>query len=320
MRRLIPVLTLVLLVPAGCSSDDTQPGPGQGAGGSVSTSGGGGSGAGGSSSGSGGSGAAGGGGAGTGGSSSGSGGAGGGGGDGGAAPLYLVSIDHAASPSTLLKIDALTGVGQVACTLPPAVDGINYHSSTFSREGTLFGSNYQDGTLDVIDPCSCTVSPVGQTGYGAIPGITADYALGLYGIETTNDLLLALDPNTAVGTQVGPLGADFTTSGATWSDQLDAGYGGLYGINGATNQLYTIDRDTGAATVAANITGVVFASVGIELHPATGVIYGCTTDAVLYWVDSTTGVASAVGNGMGHVASCNNLAAPWKPVPCLEGL
>ncbi len=168
MRRLIPVLTFVLLAPASCSSDDTQPGPGQGAGGSVSTSGGGGTGAGGSSSGSGGGAAGGGGssssGSGAGGSSSGSGGAGGGGGDGGAGPLYLVSIDHAASPSTLLKIDALTGTSQVACTLPLAVDGINYHSSTFSREDKLFGSNYQNGTLDVIDPCTCAISPVGQTG------------------------------------------------------------------------------------------------------------------------------------------------------------
>jgi len=329
MKRLAIAAATGLIALSSCSSDETSTGPGQGAGGATSTSSGGGTG--GASSGAGGGGAS----SGTGGASSGTGGGGGassgtggssassgtgGGGGGGAGPLYLVSIDHAASPSTLLKIDAATGTGQVVCSLPQSVDGINYHSSTFNRNDTLYGSNYQSGSLDIIDPCTCAITPLGQTGYGTIPGITADYAVGLYGIEVTNDLLLALDPNTAAGTQVGPLGVDFGTSGATWSDQLDGGSGGLYGINGTTNQLYTINRNTGAATAVADISGLTFGSVGIELLPGNGVIYACTTDAVLYTVDGTSGAATAIGSGMGHVGACNNLAAPWKPVPCLEGI
>ncbi|MBW2457365.1 MAG: hypothetical protein JRI68_22850 [Deltaproteobacteria bacterium] len=319
MKRVIFVLASGLLVLCSCSSDETSTGPGQGAAGGASSSGGG---SGGSSSGTGGTGASGGGGsssgtAGGGGSSSGSGGSGG---NGGAGPLYLVSIDHAASPSTLLKIDVATGSSQVACSLPSGVDAVNYHSSTFNRDGTLYGSNYQSGSLDIIDPCSCAVTPLGQTGYGTIPGITADYAVGLYGIEVTNDLLLALDPNTAAGSQVGPLGVDFGTSGATWSDQLDGGNGGLYGINGPSNQLFTIHRTTGAASPLVFITGLTFSSVGIELHPGDGVIYACTDDARLYTINPGNGAATAIGNGMGHVAVCNNLAAPWKPVPCLESM
>lgn len=245
------------------------------------------------------------------------------GGTGGAVekPLYIVSIDHKASPSVLLKIDVQTGAGKVACTLPAELDVVNYPSTTFSREGILFASNNDFLRIDKIDPCTCAVTPVGPTGFGGIPGITANKSNGLFGIETTSDFLLDINPMTGAGTKIGDLGSDFTTAGATWSDALNNGQGGLYGINGLTNQLYTIDTATGAATVIQNITGVTFGgSVGVERHPDNGVIYGCTTDAVLYSIDPVTGVGTGIGTGMGHVSSCNNLAAPWTKIDCLEAL
>ena len=252
----------------------------------------------------------------------GGGGAGGGGGTGGGAPtpLYLVSIDHFSTPSTLLKVDVKTGVGKVACSLPLSVDAINYPSSTFSRNGILFASNYQDGTLEKIDPCTCAVTPVGKTGYTTIPGITANKTDGLFGIETSTDVLLDISPVTGKGTKVGDLGVDFVNGGATWSDALNGGLGGLYGINSATNQLYTVSPTTGLATSVVTITGVTFGSVGVELHPANGVIYACTDDTLLYSIDPTTGKATAIGTGMGHTAPCNNLAAPWIKVACLDAL
>jgi hypothetical protein len=259
------------------------------------------------------------------GSTSGTGGAGGTagtGGSGGSGPtsLYLVSIDHAASPSVLLKVDVATGVGKVACTLPNNVDAINYHSTTFSRTGTLFASNYQDAHIDKIDPCTCEVTPVGPTGFASIPGITVNKGPGLYGIETTADILLDIDTTTGQGTKLGDLGFDFTTSGATWSDALNDNQGGLYAISGATNSLHSISHMTGGATALTPITGVTFGSVGIEMHSANGIIYACTNDAVLYAIDPVTGAATGIGTGMGHVSDCNNLAAPWQPVACLDAL
>lgn len=243
------------------------------------------------------------------------------GGSGGTVAPYLVSIDHFSSPTTLLKIDVQTGVGKIACTLPSSVNAINYPSSTFSRGGILFASNYQDGRLDRIDPCTCAVTPIGKTGFNVIPGITANKTSGLLGIETEVDILLDLNPTTGAGTKIGDLSADFTTGGATWSDALNAGQGGLYGINGATNQLYTINPTTGAATAVVAITGVsLLNSVGVELHPGNGVLYACTDDAVLYSINPTTGVATAIGTGMGHTPPCNNLAAPWVKVACLDAL
>ena len=232
------------------------------------------------------------------------------------APMYLISIDHLDSPSKILKIDLVTGVGEVVCELPLENDDINYHSSTFSREGVLFASNYDDSSIDIIDPCTCAVTELGATGYSAIPGITADYGMGLFGVETASDHLVSINTTSGAATEVGPLNVDFGTSGATWSDDL--GTGGLYGINGTDDTLYTIDPSTGAATSVVAITGVDMGSVGIELHPFNGVIYACTDDGILYRVDKTTGVATAIGTGMGHVSVCNNLAAPWVVVDCLQ--
>lgn len=338
MRTLRPLLAsaiaLVLAFSAACSSDDgstaspSEKGGASGASGSSGAAGaatGGASGTGGAAGGAAGQGGASTGGssgaAGTGGAAGSSGGSAGTAGSAGAAPLYLVTIDHVASPSKLLKVDVQTGASKVACTLPASVDAINYPSSTFSRKGILFASNYQDGTLDTIDPCTCAVNAVGKTGYTMIPGITANKFEGLFAIETAVDALLDLDTKTGVGTKVGDLGADFVNSGLTWSDAMNGGSGGLYGINSATNGLYSVDPTTGKATLMVTITGMTFDSVGIELHPANGLIYACTNGAVLHSIDPATGVATAIGTGMGHEqGTCNNLAAPWVKVGCLDAL
>ncbi len=143
----------------------------------------------------------------SGGSTAGTGGAGGGsGGSGGApeTPLYLVSIDHWANPSVLRKIDITTGIGKVVCALPSGVDGVddvNYHSSTFSRDGILFASNAKIGWIDKIDPCSCAVEHVGPTGFGSIPGITANKRQrALRHRDHATDVLLDINPMTGAGT------------------------------------------------------------------------------------------------------------------------
>lgn len=249
---------------------------------------------------------------------------GGSGGSGGApeTPLYLVSIDHWKNPSGLRKIDIATGIGKEVCTLPAGPDGVddvNYHSSTFSRDGILYASNSKTGSIDKIDPCTCAVIAGGPTGFGSLPGITANKSNGLYGLETSpDDLLVNINPMDLVGSLVGYLGVDFVNAGATWSDTANGGQGGIYAINSGDNSLYTIDPMSGAATKVIPITGVPFNSVGIEMHPANGVIYACTNDMVLHSIDPVTGVASSIGPGMGHTQTCNNLAAPWTKIACLD--
>lgn len=231
---------------------------------------------------------------------------------------YLVSIDNRTDATRLLKIDTDTGEGTEICVLPTPYNGYNYNSLTFNRAGYLFahcrGVSGEVSQIHRIDPCTCEVTVLGDSGFSSIPGITADRVNGLFGIETTQDLFLTIDTSTGAGTSIGPLGVDFGTSGATWSDEDDT----VYGINGTDDSLYVIDPDNGEATFVTYITGVDFGTVGVELNPFDGVIYACTNDGILYAVDRITGVATAIGNGMGHQTACSNLGAPWTEVACLE--
>lgn len=257
------------------------------------------------------------------GTTGGSGGGSGGGGGAPAKPLYVVSIDHWASPSRLLKVDVTTGIGKKVCDLPVDFDTVNYHSITFSRDGILFASNANDARIDRIDPCKCDVAPVGPTGFGSVPGISANHDNGLYGVENTLDVLLDISPANGAGTIIEPLGVDFQNTGATWSDALFDGQGGIYSIHGTENALYTINPwlgpdGPGITSPGIPIVDLTFISVGIEMHPANGVIYACTNDTILYSIDPETGKAKGIGMGMGHTTTCNNLAAPWTPIECLD--
>ncbi|HNT28051.1 MAG TPA: hypothetical protein PKH10_07720 [bacterium] len=233
---------------------------------------------------------------------------------------YLVSIDNRTDATRLLKVDIDTGEGTEVCVLPAPYNGYNYNSLTFNRAGYLFahcrGVSGEVSQIHRIDPCTCEVTVLGDSGFSSIPGITADRVNGLFGIETTQDLFLTIDTATGAGTSIGPLGVDFGTSGATWSDEDDT----VYGINGTDDSLYVIDPDDGVATFLIAITGVDLGTVGVELNPFDGVIYACTDDGILYAVDPITGIATAIGTGMGHQTSCSNLGAPWTEVTCLEEL
>jgi hypothetical protein len=60
-------------------------------------------------------------------------------------------------------------------------------------------------------------------------------------------------------------------------------------------------------------------TVGIEMHPDNGVLYACSDPAHLLSIDLVTGEVTDIGD-MGQNTACNNLAAPWAPVPCLDSL
>lgn len=222
--------------------------------------------------------------------------------------LYLLSVDN--SSHTLQKVDVATGATTDVCQLNTTQ---TYPSLTFSRFNGLYGS--RDGKqLDQIDPCTCTISPIGSyAAYSGMYGITADQADNLFGIATVQDWLVSISTDNGVGTGLGSLGLDFTTSGGTWSDADDT----LFAINGGTNGLYTVDPILGTATLLSSLN-YEFGTVGIELHPGNGVIYACSSAGHLLSVDPN-GQVTNIGD-MGQGGSCTNLAAPWLQVPCLDGL
>jgi hypothetical protein len=156
---------------------------------------------------------------------------------------------------------------------------------------------------------------VGPTMVDALPGITADQGLGLYGLETTIDQLVDIDPDTGLATTIGPLGLNWGTGGLTWSDVL----GDTYALNGSDDVLYTINHVTGTASALIQ-TNYNFGSVGIEWHPKTEEIFACSNPAELLRVSEQTGEVTVVGpmNLENQAAHCDNLAAPWTPVACIE--
>lgn len=212
--------------------------------------------------------------------------------------------------NSLVKIDVATGVETTVCNFQGSV---NYPSITFGISGELFGSR-QGQELDLIDPCTCATQYVGNMGFTGINGITANglEILRLYGISIASDVLLDVDTMTAMSTVVGNgLGIDIGFSGSTWSSDIV----GLYAINANDDKLYQVDIVSGLASEIVDLD-VNFGTVGIEWHPETGELYACT-DGHLYAVDTEDGTTMEIGN-MGH--SCNNLAAPWTAVACIDEL
>ena len=225
---------------------------------------------------------------------------------------WLLSVEN--SSDTLIKIDTATGNWVPLCLLNVSR---TYNSTTFGFEGSVYGSNASGQSLDIIDPCSCTVTEIGPTNWGAIPGITAngDKIETLFGLSTSTDKLVTLDIETGAGTEVGPLGTNFINSGTTWSEDI----GGLYSINSNDRSLHNIDFHTGLATPIVMLD-ITVGAVGIEWHPAEHKLYFCTdpvpvTLSYLYEVNTTDGTTTQIGLLPGR---CTNLAAPWTPVACVD--
>lgn len=237
---------------------------------------------------------------------------------------WLLSIDNGSNE--MIKIDAETGEHRGICSM--ASSGF-YVSTTFGINGILYASKLEDDVIEIIDPCTCEVTAVGSTGFGLIPGITANGVKEetIYGLETEEDLLLDLDVETGAGSVVGGTLTDFQLSGTTWSDDLP----GLFAINNIDDTLYTLDTETGVAYVVAELD-VDFNYVGIEWNPYNRKLYACTTLSsglgnatvdptaglsVLYEVDPEDGTTRFISN-LPH--SCNNLAAPWTAVACIDDI
>ena len=226
--------------------------------------------------------------------------------------LWLIMIEDTSSPTRLYKIDLLDGHSTLLCSLDTSND---YNTSTFGRDGTLYAANANTKNLEAIDPCTCARTVIGPTKVDALPGITTDQELGLYGLETTVDQFMTIDTQTGNATPVGPLGINWGTGGLTWSDDLkDA-----FAINGTDDRLYTIDHVTGKASFLVQ-TNYNFGSVGIEWHPKTHEIFACSNPAELLRVEQKDGSVTAVGPMLleNKQAHCDNLAAPWIPIACVE--
>ena len=216
-----------------------------------------------------------------------------------------MSIDNATL--TLQKIQVADATTTDICTLT-GIAGAK--TLTFSRGNVLYAGGLNE-RLYSIDPCTCVATDIGAFGFVGVAGITATPQLDLFGISSGSDVLLRVDTATGAGSIIGALGVDFGNQGAAWNEMESR----IYALNANTDDVYGVDATTGAASLITSLDQD-FGSVGFEYHPLNQRTYGCSSDAILYEIDTSTGMTSGIGP-IPQPNGCSNLAAPWIPVSCL---
>jgi hypothetical protein len=182
--------------------------------------------------------------------------------------------------------------------------------------GTDGGSGYPADLL-VIDPQTGKITErIGPVGY-SITGLAQDPATGiLYGVTGAADItnpsfLVRIDPHTGAATLIGD---EIPTSDTAAADITFRADGTLFGWSEDTDDLVTINKDTGLATVVSNSahstsgSGIAFDSAGTlwfagdddngplsNVNPATGLVSPVVT------MDGTTGwqISALAFNGAG---------------------
>ena len=206
--------------------------------------------------------------------------------------LFLMSFDT--TTGTVWEIDTSTGAATAVTSIVDSGYGIN--STDVNANGLAVAHDYVGSRLAEIDACSGTIESIGATGVGNTCGIAFGPGGDLYGIDSTNDRLVQLDPITGEGTAIGPLGLSLGSCGLAYDCLNDV----FIGANGATNQIFTVDPSTGAASDVVDTT-VPFTYVGVEFDPADGSLLASTGSA-LYRVDVATGDSTKIGDfGVGSI-------------------
>ncbi len=221
---------------------------------------------------------------------------------------WLLTVDNGTSPPRLTRVD-LDGGSVSACGLATSV---NYNSIALTRDGTLYGHNAAASRLDRINPCDCSFQIVGSTSLGTI-SLGLDATDGLLGIYPTLDALVEVDPQTALASIVGPVGAPFESASLAWSDLA----GQPYAVEASTDSLYAVDVTTGAATLLHTLTADLI-NPGLAVHPNDDALYLCDGNS-LYRVDPGSGALMMLG-GLGLMGSCTTLTAPQAALACIDAL
>lgn len=220
---------------------------------------------------------------------------------------WLLTIDNAAAPPSLVRINVATGAGEARCVLPGAS---TFNSLMLAPDGTLFVHNATQARIDRVDPCDCGFAIVGSTSAGPLK-IGPDGEDGMFGIDSGLNALFAIDASTGLANPVGPLGVDVSGSAITFSEALP----GLMAIDDANNQLYSVDTQTGAASLIATLS-ISVTTPGFAYRRLDDTLYVCQAD-VLYTLGADSGILTPVGP-IGLVGDCTSLAAPRRPDACLD--
>ncbi len=236
-------------------------------------------------------------------------------------PLWILAVeDRADDTHRLLRISVdpmdLGAITEICAdlTFPPSIgQQTNVTSLTFNKS-VLYASvrkNTYGDTLVIVDPCTCTTTEVGEYGYTAVNGITSNVAEDMRGVSADQDVILDIDPMSAMSSVLNNLPGDWGSNGLSWSDPM-TNY--LYGIDAASDRLYTFDGTDGSLVTSVDLS-MNFGSVGIEYHPDLATLFTCSNPGDLWSVDIPTGTVTVEADL--NLENCDNLAAPFGPVACI---
>jgi hypothetical protein len=206
----------------------------------------------------------------------------------GAAVMWTTASDGQA----LATIDSNTGAGTI---IGPS-NAVNAYAAAFAPNGTLYTiTNYTSSTgrrLATFNTSTGQATPVSSNQLGAISQflpLEITPAGTFYGGDW-NGVFYTIIPATGVATAVGNMGfadvMDFAldNTGTLWAT--------------GQNQLWTVNPATGVGTFKATITGGPVYVMGIMFDSANQMFatdYN-SSNSPLYKINTTTGVATGVGN------------------------
>ncbi len=155
-------------------------------------------------------------------------------------------------------------------------------------ESTWYTVDYYDGDLFTIDCATGEYTRIGYTGISNPNGFTYDLTTGTVYLADRN-YLYTIDLGTMQTTEVGEI-----SSGIIIGIAAD-GAGNLYGLDITDDQLYSIDKETGAGTAIGYIGLNVNYAQDIAFDRTNGILYGTLYTGIenggLYKFDLDTGEA-----------------------------
>lgn len=202
------------------------------------------------------------------------------------AGVVLYGFDE--STDQLLSINPWTGAGTVVGPLPFGRIG----DVAIDASGQAFGTKYDTDDLVSIDLTSGAATIIGPLGFGLVNGLAYDSAGTLYGMDDGTDRIVQIDTSTGAATAVSPALGVTNVIGIAF-DSSDT----LFAADSVDGNLLVVDPATGSHTVVGSFGLGVGTEMGSLAFDASGTLFGAEKGATdqLYTIDTTTGLATAVG-------------------------
>ena len=164
--------------------------------------------------------------------------------------------------------------------------GLTYNSAL----DTLIASDTTTKGLYDLDRGLSAGVVVGDLGINDVYGL-ASRLTTIYGVDPTRDMLVRINNETGLATDIGPIGFAQVRDLA-----YDANNSILYGTDFATNSLISINRINGSGT-AIGAGGLGLQTViGLAYDTTADILYGSTFTDNLVTIDTTNGVPTIVGD------------------------